>query len=101
LKGAQFRLQLIFNVTSTSGRSSSLQSGNRHFKPGSQVADFQCAVLSTVSFNTQTDGSADLKGGEALTIKSKLFEPIGLLGAIFSRRAARLPATRLIRSNGE
>jgi len=70
-------------------------------KPGSQVADFQCAVVSTVSFNTQTDGSAYLKGGETLTIKSGLFESIGLPGAIFSRRAAGLPATRLIRSNGE
>jgi len=28
-------------------------------------------------------------------------EPIGLPGTIFIRRAARLPVTRLIRSNGE
>jgi hypothetical protein len=66
--GAQHQLQLIFSFSSTTGRSSSLQSGYRHFKPGLQVADFQRAVSSTVSFNSRTDGSAHLKGGEVLTI---------------------------------
>tara|TARA_R110002167_G_C12182118_1_gene604699 strand:- start:107 stop:358 length:252 start_codon:yes stop_codon:yes gene_type:complete len=43
--GAQHQLQLIFNVSSITGRSSSLQSGYRHLKRGSQAVDFSTRRL--------------------------------------------------------
>jgi hypothetical protein len=77
-----------------------LQIGDSHFHSGLQRADIQLATSVAISFNSWTDGSANLNGGEIPTINDGSWSLIGSPDTIFKRRAVRLPKTRLIRSNG-
>ncbi|XOV90197.1 MAG: hypothetical protein ACFHX7_10005 [Pseudomonadota bacterium] len=63
--GAQHQLQLIFNEQDVRPQ---FNLANATSNPARKQSTFQRAVSSTVSFNSRTDGSAHLKGGEVLTI---------------------------------
>jgi|TARA_R110002073_G_scaffold325627_2_gene504825 hypothetical protein len=86
-----------FSIT---GLGPDFKSATATLHSGLQRADIQLVTSVAISFNSRTDGSANLNGGEIPTINDGSWSLIGSPDTIFKRRAVRLPKTRLIRSNG-
>ena len=97
--GAQPRLQLIFNASSMAGRRPRFNLAIAKNPAGNQPTfstPLHRRFLSTCGPMVPPTKQEVKRSPSTTALRA-----LGLPGTIFNRRAARLPATRLIRSNGE
>jgi len=98
--GAQPRLQLIFNMSVMAGRRPRFNLAVATSNPAGNQPTFN--TPSHRRFLATRGPMVPLIKKEVQHSPStKALRALGLPGTIFNRRAARLPATRPIRSNGE
>ena len=97
--GAQPRLQLIFNASSMAGRRPRFNLAIAKNPAGNQPTF--STPLHRRFLSTCGPMVPPIKQEVKRSPSTTALRALGLPGTIFNRRAARLPATRLIRSNGE
>ena len=97
--GAQPRLQLIFNASSIAGRRPRFNLAIAKNPAGNQPTF--STPLHRRFLSTCGPMVPPIKQEVKRSPSTTALRALGLPGTIFNRRAARLPATRLIRSNGE
>ena len=98
--GAQPRLQLIFNASSIAGRRPRFNLAIATSNPAGNQPTFS-TPLHRRFLSTCGPMVPPIKQEVKRSPSTTALRALGLPGTIFNRRAARLPATRLIRSNGE